>query len=142
MKLRKEHVHKLTAVRATALNRFQELKDAGLTNTEAASRVKVSRPTLWRWNQRREETGTPAPRFSPGAPPLMERLGITEAMLIKVRALVSAAGSAKRAWLVFARTADCPRPLAVYLRSLESKAHFPAPLRAAVQPQRQHSFAA
>jgi transposase len=43
--------------------------DAGMTYDQASATFQVSRATVGRWRQRQRQTGSCAPRTSPGRPP-------------------------------------------------------------------------
>jgi len=97
--------------RQKILNLVASLEAQGWTQGRAAKVVKVSVPTLWRWQRRI------IPRFDKcGGTSVFNQFKISPALIAKVQRLHLAGETNEKAWRAVAGDRACPKDLAAFLR--------------------------
>jgi hypothetical protein len=101
--------------RQRKLSAFNRLVAAGFSQMQAAKRIRVSLPSLWRWQHRLEpQTG------NCGRTSILEHLAVPAFILERVRRLQLAGRANAAAWQQIANDSDCPDQLAQFLRQARS----------------------
>lgn len=117
--------------RLRLLNRVSQLKAAGLSETRAARKVRVSVQSLWRWRSRRLVPNT----HLCGRQSTFEKFRVPASVLRRVRALQVHGRRPAEAWRAVAEENICPPQLTAFLRSVRTvPASF---LRATAKPRRE-----
>jgi len=119
--------------RRTQIERYRNLVRAGTNQTNAARQVGFSRSSAFRWIKRLEAGGLAA--LAPqahGRRPLADQCGLTADVLQQLCRAVVAVGNIPRGFRMFARSPQCPPPLARIIRRSPS---IPGSLRSLVALQ-------
>jgi hypothetical protein len=106
---------KETAKRKRILEEFGDLLSAGLTRGDAARKLRVSLTSLWRWQQRIMPGTDRCGRKSD-----YTKLFVPPGIVAAVQKLRAAGMGSDAAWRAVAKSAVCPRPLAIFIKSKRS----------------------